>query len=203
MEEGAVNMHTNALIIFVRNPVLGKVKTRIAEAAGEVTALKVYKELLRHTHDITLGVGADKFVFYSNHPELNDCWEDNLYIKNIQQGNSLGEKMKDSFEKMFIAGYKHICIIGSDCYELTTAIIQSAFTALDKNDAVIGPASDGGYYLLGLTRMIPYVFANKEWSTDSVYMATITDLRNAGCNYEVLPLLNDVDRMEDVPSILK
>ena len=192
-------MHTNALIIFVRNPVLGKVKTRIAEAAGEVTALKVYKELLRHTHDITLGVGADKFVFYSNHPELNDCWEDNLYIKNIQQGNSLGEKMKDSFEKMFIAGYKHICIIGSDCYELTTAIIQSAFTALDKNDAVIGPASDGGYYLLGLTRLVPSVFADKKWSSSSVYPATLSNFKNAGCTYEILPLLNDVDRMEDVP----
>lgn len=190
----------NALIIFVRNPVLGKVKTRIAETAGDATALKVYKQLLKHTASVTGPVDAHKFVFYSTYPELNDVWNDTLYHKYVQQGPTLGEKMQEAFEKMFAAGYKRVCIIGSDCYELTTTIIDNAFTALEKNDAVIGPAADGGYYLLGLGKMIPAVFGNKEWSTDTVYRGTIIDFKNAGCSYEILPVLNDVDNMEDVPA---
>jgi hypothetical protein len=189
----------NALIIFVRNPVLGKVKTRIAETAGDATALKVYKQLLKHTASVTGPVDADKFVFYSNYPELNDVWDDTLYHKYVQQGLSLGEKMLEAFEKIFAAGYKRVCIIGSDCYELTTTIIDNAFTALEKNDAVIGPAADGGYYLLGFGKMIPAVFGNKEWSTNNVYRDTIIDFKNACCSYEILPVLNDVDNMEDVP----
>jgi rSAM/selenodomain-associated transferase 1 len=118
----------------------------------------------------------------------------------VQQGPTLGEKMQEAFEKMFTAGYKRVCIIGSDCYELTTTIIDNAFTALEKNDAVIGPAADGGYYLLGLGKMIPAVFGNKEWSTDTVYQSTIADFKNAGCSYEILPILNDVDNIEDVPA---
>jgi rSAM/selenodomain-associated transferase 1 len=192
-------MNTNALIIFVRNPVIGKVKTRIAETAGDDTALKVYNQLLKHTAAVAKVVDADKFVFYSNYPELNDVWDNTVYHKYVQQGPSLGEKMQQAFKKMFTAGYKRVCIIGSDCYELTAMTIQNAFTALEKNDAVIGPAADGGYYLLGLIKLIPAVFNNKEWSTATVCAATITDFRNAGCTYELLPVLNDVDRWEDVP----
>lgn len=193
-------MYKNGLIIFVRNPVLGKVKTRIADTAGNVTALKVYTQLLKHTETVACPVDADKFVFYSNYPELNDVWDDAVYHKYVQQGQSLGEKMQLAFEQMFTAGYKRVCIIGSDCYELTTAVIQDAFTDLEKNDAVIGPAADGGYYLLGLTKMVPAVFINKVWSTDKVCAATITDLRNAGCSCEVLPVLKDIDNIEDVPA---
>jgi uncharacterized protein len=192
-------MHSNALIIFVRNPVLGKVKTRIAETAGKETALKVYEQLLRHTVDVVKAVDAAKFVFYSGYTEQNDIWDDALYQKYVQQGESLGEKMQQAFAEMFIAGYKQVCVIGSDCYELTSEVLQNAFTALQKKDAVVGPATDGGYYLLGLTKMILPVFTNKEWSMNTVAPATITDFRNAGCSYEILPVLNDVDRLEDVP----
>ena len=194
-----MNMKKNALIIFVRNPVLGKVKTRIAEKAGAEKALAVYENLLRHTCTISAAVHADKYVFYSDFIEPDDLWSTDIFYKHLQQGNILGEKMQTAFEKIAELGYGKVCIIGSDCYELTTAIIDNAFTALEKNDLVIGPAYDGGYYLLGMKKIITPVFNNKEWSTPSVYPQTIIDLQQAGMSYAVLPLLNDIDEWEDVP----
>ncbi len=195
-------MTQKALIIFVRNPVLGKVKTRIAEAAGEKKALSVYMHLLRHTNAVAKSVDTDKFVFYSDHPEVNDIWENNIYHKYVQQGNSLGGKMQHAFEKMFSLGYKLVCIIGSDCLELTSAIINRAFEELGKQDVVIGPAKDGGYYLLGMKKIVPSVFSGKEWSNAAVYKATISDLEKDGHSYSPLPVLKDVDRIEDVPEHL-
>jgi len=195
-------MNTKALIIFVRNPVQGKVKTRIAATAGEQEALRIYKELLRHTHAVSKSTDADKYVFYSDLPQLGDGWEDDLYHKLIQAGETLGDKMKDAFHRMFEKGYAQVVIIGSDCYELTAAIIEAAWNGLNEKDAVIGPARDGGYYLLGMKKFIPGIFENKKWSTSSVYTHTITDLEKAGTAYITLPLLNDVDTMEDVPEEL-
>lgn len=193
-------MNKKALIIFVRNPVLGKVKTRIAEAAGDQEALRIYKELLRHTHTISAAVDADKFVFYSNHLQLGDIWEDDKFYKHLQAGETLGDKMKDAFTRLFEKGYEKAIIIGSDCYELTAEIIQTAFTALEEKNVAIGPARDGGYYLLGMRQLIPEIFENKKWSTDSVYSDTIANFEKAMVSYAVLPLLNDVDTIADVPA---
>lgn len=192
----------NALIIFVRNPVLGKVKTRIAATAGEKEALRIYKALLLHTNTICAGVMADKFVFYSDHPELGDIWKDEVYDKFLQSGITLGEKMKNAFHQVFEKGYSGVLVIGSDCLELSSAMMEDAFTALNDHQAVIGPAKDGGYYLLGLTKMIPGVFENKNWSTATVCADTIADFEKAGLSYVCLPMLNDVDTVEDVPVAL-
>ncbi|MGQ0738082.1 MAG: TIGR04282 family arsenosugar biosynthesis glycosyltransferase [Bacteroidota bacterium] len=192
----------DALIIFTRNPVLGKVKTRIAEAVGEKEALGIYKALLQHTHDISTAVDADRYVFYSDHIQLGDLWKDNRYHKFLQAGQTLGSKMQDAFSRMFAKGYGKAVIIGSDCYELTADILKKAFEGLNTNDAVIGPAKDGGYYLLGMKKLITEIFENKKWSTASVYSETISDLEKAGFSYATLPLLNDVDRVEDVPEKL-
>lgn len=192
-----------ALILFVRNPVSGKVKTRIAETLGEQEALRIYKELLLHTHAISVKTNADKFVFYSDHLQLSDIWEDDRYCKYLQAGETLGDKMKDAFRRMFEKDYEKVIIIGSDCYELTAEIIESAFEKLNEGEAVIGPAKDGGYYLLGMKKIIPGVFENKEWSTASVCSDTIADFEKAGIRFSFLPLLNDVDTAEDVPEELK
>jgi len=192
----------NALIIFVRNPVLGRVKTRIAEAVGEKKALDIYLELLRHTHDIVHPLAADKYIFYSENPEPGDIWEDHEYYKFLQSGETLGDKMQDAIQRLLAMGYEKVCIIGSDCYELTTGIIESAFEILSGNDIVIGPAKDGGYYLMGMKKVVLPIFSNKEWSTATVYSKTINDLENSGYSYSTLPMLNDVDTMEDVPEEL-
>lgn len=191
-----------ALIIFVRNPEPGKVKTRLAATIGHTKALAIYKELLRHTFDIAALVDADKFVFYSSHIETDDCWNTGRFYKALQSNGDLGIKMQDAFTHVFENMYNKAVIIGSDCYELTTPIIENAFSLLDKHDAVIGPARDGGYYLLGMKKNIPALFHNKEWSTGAVYRQTISDLENGAISYANLPVLADVDTAEDIPGAL-
>ncbi len=186
-----------ALILFVRNPVLGKVKTRLAKTAGDTAALAIYKALLRHTNVVAKSMQCDKYVFYADNIAEYDIWENTIYQKKLQAGNDLGARMHAAFEALFSKGYQHICIIGSDCYELTTATIQQAFNALLQNDVVIGPSADGGYYLLGLSCMQPSLFKDIAWSTSKVLEQTIAACIAAGCSHRLLATLHDIDTEED------
>jgi rSAM/selenodomain-associated transferase 1 len=191
------------LIIFYRNPVAGKVKTRLAATIGEERALRIFQELSRHTHMITEHLPVDKIVYYSDFVDANDIWSEEIFQKTLQYGDNLGEKMTNAFGEGFKRGYSHICIIGTDCYDLTEQIIGEAFAALQTADAVIGPARDGGYYLLGMKKLISQVFENKNWSTESVFQDTVRDFESLGLQYVALPVLRDVDRDEDIPEALK
>ncbi len=186
----------NALIIFVRNPELGKVKTRLATGIGDEKALLVYKHLLQHTHNITTNVAATNFIFYTNYVNEKDIWIG--YKKKLQHGNDLGERMLAAFNELFNAGYNKVCIIGSDCVELNTSIINNAFESLENSDLTIGPVADGGYYLLGLKKIIPQLFLNKKWSTSSVFAESLKDANNLGLRVNQLPLLNDIDTENDL-----
>ncbi len=187
---------SEALIIFVRNPVLGKVKTRLAAVIGNEKALQVYKHLLQHTHFITKHLSVTKFVYYADVIDQNDLW--NGFEKRMQKGNELGERMQHAFRELFAKGFSRVCIIGSDCYELTQAIITVAFEKLHEKDIVIGPVADGGYYILGSIKMIPQLFANKQWSSDTVFSDTVKDVKKLNLTLHILPLLNDIDEEKDL-----
>lgn len=189
-------MKTNALIIFTRNPQLGKVKTRLAKTIGNKKALEVYKDLLFHTMTETQNLDCDKFVFYDENIETNDLWSGILYEKRIQFGADLGAKMENAFQTLFDLGYQNCIIIGSDLFDLETNHINEAFHKLDCYDVVIGPAEDGGYYLLGLKKVIPSIFKNKDWGTSSVLSSTLKDLENH--KIEFTETLNDIDTFEDL-----
>lgn len=189
---------TSALIIFVKNPVLGKVKTRLAATLGEENALLIYKKLLQHTCLITTNLLAVKYVFYLEYINYNDLWRNEVYEKELQHGNDLGERMKNAFELLFQKGYKEIVIIGSDCYELTEELIMNAFDELKQKDVVIGPAKDGGYYLLGMNVFIPQLFTGKSWSTNNVFKDTLAEIKFFNHSMYQLPALNDVDTSADV-----
>lgn len=191
-------MNEEAIIIFVRNPVLGSVKTRIAAKLGEEAALNVYHKLLEHTHQVVLPLHADKFVFYADGINENDIWENGFFKKQQQVAGDLGFKMQHAFETLFIKGYQRILVIGSDCYDLTTAHIFKAFEALKKNEVVIGPAVDGGYYLLGMKKMIPSLFHNIHWSTATVLQQTIEACETEKAMYATLQTLSDVDEAENI-----
>lgn len=191
-------MTEDLLIIFVKNPVLGRVKTRLAATVGNEKALAVYLYLLERTKEISKPIMADKVVFYDSFLGENDLWDEPGFGKDVQAEGDLGNRMLEAFLKAFQHGYKRVCIIGSDCYELSTEILRSGFDSLDNNDAVIGGANDGGYYLLGMNRVIPEIFMNKAWSTSSVYQSTINDFRKLGLSFSELPKLNDVDNEEDL-----
>lgn len=185
-----------ALIIFVRNPVLGKVKSRLASTIGGEKALQVYKHLLNHTKSITEKLPLAKFVYYADAVTENDIW--NGYEKKLQCGNTLGERMQMAFSELFSAGYSGICIIGSDCHAISSADIESAFEKLNQHDLVIGPAADGGYYLLGCKKNIPELFINKKWGSPAVLEATLADAVKLKLSVYKLQMLNDIDEEKDL-----
>jgi rSAM/selenodomain-associated transferase 1 len=196
-------LSNNLLIIFYRNPVLGKVKTRLARTVGDKRALTIYRQLAKHTALITRNIKTQKAVYYSDHIENEDIWDNLEFQKFAQSGVSLGQRMSNALRAGFTSGHTSICIIGTDCFELTSTIIEDAFEKLQKADAVIGPAADGGYYLLGVNTFQPGLFENKSWSTSSVAAATIEDFVQAGLRFEQLATLRDVDEEKDLPTSLK
>lgn len=190
--------HKSALIIFVRNPVLGKVKTRIAATVGSEEALKIYKRLLEQTHSITQNLMIDKYIFYADFINHDDIWENDIYKKALQSSMELGERMKNAFGFLFENGYNAVGIIGSDCYDLTEQTLSGAFEKLTKTQVVIGPAKDGGYYFIGMSSFEPQLFDNKNWSSSTVLQQTVEQLNDLDIEYYQLITLSDVDEAEDV-----
>lgn len=186
----------NLLLIFTRNPELGKVKTRLAKIVGNETALEIYKFLLQKTHDVSSKVTSDKAVYYSVKIRKHDFWSSKTYQKHQQIGEDLGIRMLNAFKNSFDANYKKVLIIGSDLYDLTSENIENSFNELDTNDVVIGPAEDGGYYLLGMNALHTNIFKNKEWGTSTVRKDTLDNLKDK--KVFLLPILNDIDVFEDI-----
>lgn len=188
--------HKHLLLIFTRNPELGKSKTRLAKTIGDQTALEIYKFLLKRTQEIAVKVNADKAVYYSVKVRNNDIWDSSIYQKYQQFGEDLGVRMKNAFKNGFDAGYKKVIIVGSDLYDLSSKIIDNAFQKLESNDFVIGPAEDGGYYLLGMNFLQEDIFENKDWGTETVRKDTLVNLKDK--KIFLLEMLNDVDVFEDI-----
>nr|WP_299387501.1 TIGR04282 family arsenosugar biosynthesis glycosyltransferase [Allomuricauda sp.] len=187
------------LLIFTRNPELGKCKTRLAAKVGDGAALDIYQFLLQHTVSITHGLTMEKWVFYSNEIWEEDVWTTEHYKKKLQKGEDLGERMLNAFREGFQSGYEKIIIIGSDMYDLSALELEAAFQQLGANDFVVGPAQDGGYYLLGMTTLKEELFQDKTWGTGSVLPDTMENLK--GNTVGMLPLKNDVDHYEDIKDI--
>lgn len=186
-----------ALIIFIKNPIKGTVKTRLAKDVGDDKALEIYQKLLAHTRHITASLEVDKRLYYSKNIVEQDEWSNNLYQKNVQIEGDLGTKMKTAFQETFEAGHEKAVIIGSDCIALNSDVLKEAFLQLDTHDFVIGPTFDGGYYLIGMNKLFDDVFQDKNWSTQSVFPDTIADLQQAQKSYFLLPQLSDIDYIED------
>ncbi|WP_378178888.1 TIGR04282 family arsenosugar biosynthesis glycosyltransferase [Aquimarina sp. SS2-1] len=189
----------NLLMIFTRNPELGKCKTRLAGTIGDEAALEVYELLLKHTVTITKNLALTKEVHYSEKIRDNDIWDSHSYDKKQQEGEDLGDRMYNAFQNGFKAGYTNIIIIGSDMYDLSQADLEQAFDMLETHDYVIGPAEDGGYYLLGMKTLNSQVFNNKSWGTATVLKNTLNDLEQT--NIKLLEERNDVDYYEDIKGI--
>ena len=191
-------MVNNLLLIFIKNSVKGKVKTRLAKDLGDDKALEIYKQLLQHTHGITKDLDIHKEVIYSDYIEQNDIWNGSVFAKKTQSGNDLGERMSFAFNEGFESGNQSICIIGSDCYDLTSQIITEAFESLKKHDFVIGPANDGGYYLIGMNEFHSQIFDNKTYSTNDVFQEAIDEMKKLNKSYFILPELTDIDDVNDL-----
>ena len=192
-----MNVLHNTLLVFIRNPQSGKVKTRLARTVGDAEALRIYLVLLDKTRSAALDVRAVRRLFYSDFIDPFDDWPESDFSKEIQAVGDLGERMEQAFRSSFESGASKAVVIGSDCPQLSGEILQTAFDKLEEADFVLGPAPDGGYYLLGMKVLEPSVFHGIEWSTETVCTRTLEKIQAAGKSCALLPVLSDVDTEED------
>lgn len=190
--------NSRLLIIFTKNPEEGQVKTRLARSIGDRKALEVYETLRCHTAKVTVDVDAERMVFYSRFIPSSDLFVTKNYTPRVQEGEELGSRMLHAIRTGFEMGFHHILLIGTDCYELSSEILNDAFTALERSDVVIGPAIDGGFYLIGLNRLIPELFLDRRWSTSEVFNETTSILLQLSIPYELLAVLPDIDTFDDL-----
>jgi rSAM/selenodomain-associated transferase 1 len=189
-------MIENALIIFAKNPIKGKVKTRLSNALGNEKALEIYTKLLSLTYKHTRNLNHDKYLYLTEFIDNN--LYDNAYTKKLQLGSDLGLRMLNAFNELFDKGHKKIVIIGTDCPSLTEKLIDKSFDELNRVDVVLGPANDGGYYLIGLKNPLDYLFVNMVWGNEKVLQNTIKRIIENQSTYFLLKELVDIDDEKDL-----
>jgi rSAM/selenodomain-associated transferase 1 len=191
-------MTDGKLIIFLKNPELGKVKTRLAQRIGDEAALAISFKLIRQTQEQTDGLSQDKAVFYSSFIDREDNWDNKKYTKHLQKGDTMGDRMFHALSSVLSEGYSKAVLIGSDIHLLRQDIIEDAFQKLETHDVVLGPAKDGGYYLIGIKKAEPGLFDLKYWSTPNVFSETVKKIKEHRLSYAQTDLLNDIDEYEDL-----
>lgn len=188
-------MTDTLVIVFVKNIKLGTVKTRLAKTIGDFGAFEVYSELVKITEKATEALDVDKRIYFSN-AVVETKWTNDF--KTVQNGKNLGERMLNAFKDAFESGYKRIVLIGSDLPDINSTHIMNGLKALETNDVVFGPAEDGGYYLVGMSKLEASIFINKPWSQPSLFNETLQELQNNQTSVGILDTLNDIDTYEDL-----
>lgn len=169
----------------------------MAKTMGDVAALEAYLKMISHVQSLAEQVVCHRAVFYSDFIDEDDTWIRPTFSKYVQSGADLGQRMQRSFDAMFAAGFKQVVIVGTDLLDLQVQHIEHAFRALSFHDFVIGPATDGGYYLLGMKELHPSLFTNKHWSTETVCLETLTDMHAAAKSVYQLAEISDIDTEAD------
>lgn len=195
------------LIVFTRFPQPGQTKTRLIPALGAARAAELQKTMADYTFAQCCELANRRGLSVAVHYEGGDeravrRWIPSSMICLPQSKGSLGERLAHSFASSFTAGMEHVIIVGSDCPFLTPKILANGFDLLQNHDLVLGPAYDGGYYLIGLRKVDYLLWANIDWGTDKVLHQTIEIARKRGMTLALLPTLADIDRPEDLPNLL-
>ncbi|MBK9106996.1 MAG: TIGR04282 family arsenosugar biosynthesis glycosyltransferase [Saprospiraceae bacterium] len=185
-----------ALIIFIKNSIPGKVKTRIGSVWGDVKALEIYFELQRITRAVCDEFEGPKYLYYSDGISPTDDWDPSIYNKNVQSGEELGDRMYQAFSNVLDRHPKAI-IIGSDCPYLQLNDFLEAEKKLESRDLVIGPAGDGGYYLLALRHPYRELFDGVPWSKSEVLKTSLQIAGKLGLKTSFLRTLWDIDLPDD------
>ncbi|PJZ44352.1 TIGR04282 family arsenosugar biosynthesis glycosyltransferase [Leptospira brenneri] len=191
-------MGSNKLIIFAKQPELGKVKTRLSVSIGEENTLKIYFELLMITKAVTSSLDVEKIVYWDRLTEVSKFEFGSEFKRQVQAVGDLGKKMEVAFHNELQEGTGKVLIIGTDCPFVTKEILLDAYQRLDNSDFVIGPAKDGGYYLLGMKKFSPFVFQSIPWSTSEVLSLTMTSIEKNNQTFSLLAELCDIDDLDDL-----
>ena len=188
-------MKKEVVLVFQKNAILGQVKTRLAAGMGELPALEIYKHLVQLTYSALESVPVPVWTYFSDfipefiHPSVEKGF--------VQEGQDLGERMSNAFARTFESGRDKVVLIGTDCPTLQSQHLLQAFEALNHSDLVLGPARDGGYYLIGMKGRAAYLFEGIVWSTSQVLSQTLHVASQQGLIVTLLPELDDIDTQED------
>lgn len=204
MNPGEKKTFRDCISIFMRTPKLGKVKTRLSGGLSPENILELYNCFVADILDIAQKAGPPIRIYY--HPPNSESvllpllGSQHRYFP--QKGNDLGGRMAAAFQEGFSHGFDRIVLIGTDCPELTGTILKEAFSGMENSGSVIGPAADGGYYLIGFKAevFIAKLFRDIAWGTQTVFEETMKKYRASGIQPYILPRLNDIDQMEDLIS---
>lgn len=201
-----MNHCNTCLLLFVKSPIKGQVKTRLAAQTDGDFVVELYKCFVEDMISLVeiLDVHLELCIYPANMKSTFSEWLGEQHCYKAQTGNNLGERLRNAFDKAFEEGFSNVVVIGSDSPDLPVHYLIESFEALAEHDTVIGPANDGGYYLIGFSRegFIPEVFDNISWSTDSVFEQTVSILKQHGRKEYLLPLWHDVDTIADLKSLL-
>lgn len=197
-------MNNNCLLVFLKYPRLGEVKTRLANTVGESRALEVYRRLCHIIFEQCVLLRKDNvcevYLYCSKEEDvgLTETWTNNTFLYDYQVGEDLGERLNNAFAALSEKGYEKIVVIGTDTPQLTRHTVIEAFDILDTFDCVVGESYDGGYYLFGTKKYLPELFDNIDWSTEKVFTQTLRNIEQQSCTFSVLPAMYDIDREEDL-----
>ncbi len=186
------------LIVFAKVPELGKVKSRIAKDVGPEKALSVYKFLLDKTFETAKATKKDVCVCLEGNDDKLKLNLPEYFFMSQQKGLGIGERMLNSIEEGLQKGYDKVVLVGADIYDLSSDIILNAFIDLTHSDIVLGPAYDGGYYLIGMKKLYPQLFQDIPWSTAFVLDKTIEKCKKQELTYTAVSRLNDIDTLDDL-----
>ena len=188
-------MKKEVVLVFQRNEVLGKVKTRLAAGVGEEQAMEIYRYLLNKTYLALKEITVPVTTYFSEFIPENPIHS--AENKQLQVGGDLGERMRNAFVAHLESGMEKVVLIGTDCPSLEGIHLVQAFEALEHSDLVLGPARDGGYYLIGMKRRADFLFEGITWSSELVLSQTLTLAAEQGLHSSLLSILEDIDSPED------
>ncbi len=192
------------ILLFVKYPEKGKVKTRLAKDIGQDFALYLYENFVLDILEKLSGCSHNLIIYYYPRRDISSVkkWLGDRYFYSPQNGENLGERMRNAFDNVFSEGFSEVIIIGSDIPDLPIELIDKAFNEMDKHDAVIGPSYDGGYYLIGMKKekFLPEIFEKIEWGTEQVFDDTMRIFGKEKYNVYVLQKMRDIDTIDDLKS---
>ncbi|MBD2358173.1 TIGR04282 family arsenosugar biosynthesis glycosyltransferase [Tolypothrix sp. FACHB-123] len=192
------------LIVFTRYPEPGKTKTRMIPALGDVGAADLQKQMTEYTVSQVkelqkIAEVSCEVRFAGGNLQLMQDWLGLDLVYQSQGEGDLGDRLARSLSDAFQSGREQVIIIGTDCPGVNSQLLTKAFEQIRSFDLVIGPAIDGGYYLIGLRQLIPNLFANIDWGTPQVLQQTVNIAEKLNLSKIYLPALSDVDYPEDLP----
>ena len=194
-------MSERALVVFVKHPRPGAVKTRLAAAIGPEAAADLYRALVEHVLEATTPRPGDyeRLVFFDPPGALEEmrAWLPGVRLL-AQKGDDLGARMADAFARAFARGARRVAIVGTDVPGVTRETVVEALCALDAAEVALGPAEDGGYYLLALREPRPELFSGIAWSTSNVAADTRARAAASRLSVRELPVLRDLDTLDDL-----